>query len=426
MEQHAHLSPVASDEYPGLTVPDICLFEHVQEAIWRLDIAECARFVSWANDHSSEEVVEPLSILITRPTRRRFRRIWYQHACVEMRAGAIEALGRTGLDTAAPALVNALMYDSGKLQELAKSAVVGLGERSLESLAEILRSSRDWTLNGMLETIDALVLLQQSGASPILVSILTSQNPRTPVRWDRSWLNWSVGLGSSLALCIAVTVALLGSAPGLLRDFIDMALAATLVASAAFAVPVGFVIERLKSNESARIRLAATDAIIKIKDPFSIPDLLYAATGPHRLWARRNSLDALTGILSALTDEHVELFDSATEKRLAGLIGADTNRLTLAVVRALEYVGTGQSAIIVERFVRSNPARAYHESLATALNEAMRVLPILQERFRQEQAPSTLLRPSQPTEDTGEVLLRPAPEYAENLHVEELLRPGER
>jgi hypothetical protein len=56
---------------------------------------------------------------------------------------------------------------------------------------------------------------------------------------------------------------------------------------------------------------------------------------------------------------------------------------------------------------------------------SQRVLPVLQERRRQEQAASTLLRSSQVDEDTGERLLRPASDYAcEEEQVDELLRPG--
>jgi HEAT repeat protein len=403
----------------------MCLFEHVQEAIWRLDIAECVRFVSWANEHQSnehpsDEVVEALSILVTRPTRRRFLRIWYHDATVEMRARAIEALGRTGLDTAAPALANSLMYESGKLQMLAKSAVVGLGERSLPSLLEILSTCRDWPLRGMLATIDALALLQHPGATPILISILRSQKPKTPVRWDRSWLKWSLGLGLFIAFFLTVSVAL-GWLPG---DTFGVALFSWFAASAVWAVPVGLVMGHLKSRESFNVRLAATDAIVRIKDPFSIPDLLDSATGAYRLWARRNALDALAGVLPALRSEHFGMLEDATERKLLGLISADTNRLTLAVVRALEYIGTGQSAIIVDRFIRSKPAGAYNETLAAALNEAVRVLPVLQERFEQEQALSTLLRASQPDADTGEQLLRPAAGNASEVQADELLRPG--
>jgi HEAT repeat protein len=102
---------------------------------------------------------------------------------------------------------------------------------------------------------------------------------------------------------------------------------------------------------------------------------------------------------------------------LTSLLGNPSTSLVLAAVRALEFVGTGQTIKPMQRLAKRG---AYGVIRA----EAARALPILEERRKQEQASLVLLRGSAPPAASADELLRAAAGEPQTPP-EQLLRPGQ-
>jgi hypothetical protein len=205
---------------------------------------------------------------------------------------------------------------------------------------------------------------------------------------------------------------------------IPVAFVAAMFTSVAAALPVGLVISRIRAHEAVKLKITAADAIISIKDPHTVPSMIHIATGGGPFWTRYGARSVLAGVLPELRSGHTGMINGDTEQELASLLGTNNGELVLAVVRSLEFVGSGKSADAVERFIYHRSRTIENDTMAmAALTEAERVLPILEERRRREQAPTTLLRASQPNDGRDDGLLRPANECANNeLHADELLR----
>jgi hypothetical protein len=283
-------------------------------------------------------------------------------------------------------------------------------------------------MHGMLETISTLSQFNQPAVYRTLAHLLSGHLPATSERWRKYTVGWSVGLGLIAALVVALMVIPLTyqSLPWYeVFNAIPSAMLVILILSATCAAPVGLVIKHLRNQEAIKVIAAAADAIIRIKDPRYVRMLLNVATGRYPFWSKYGASRALVALLPLPGIAKRGKLSASEEHKLASLLGANRGELILAVVRSLEFVGTGQSINALERFIRHRPGDRDNDDTVTAQTEAERVLPILQERRRQEQAASTLLRSSQVDEDTGERLLRPASDYAcEEAQVDELLRPG--
>ncbi|MDW8209167.1 MAG: HEAT repeat domain-containing protein [Chloroherpetonaceae bacterium] len=132
---------------------------------------------------------------------------------------------------------------------------------------------------------------------------------------------------------------------------------------------------------------------------------------------REAAIQALPEMLAALTPEHYGQLPAGTTPALCRVLYHPDNRLVALALDALGKVGDGRAVAPVEQMVR----RGRTPELRA---EAERILPVLQERKRQEEAHSSLLRPSGVPADTPDVLLRPA---AAQSHVdpETLLRTVE-
>jgi HEAT repeat protein len=187
---------------------------------------------------------------------------------------------------------------------------------------------------------------------------------------------------------------------------------------------VGILIRKGKSTEANKVNAAAADALICIKDPRSVPSLIEVATEKYAQSARASAMWALRETLPVLNTGDYGLLTSAVERRLTGMFALHNPPLTLASVRALEFVGTGQSVGPLERLARRRTASSA-AIYADIRSEAQRVLPVLVERKRLEEASSVLLRPSQVAPDSSGILLRPVSSLsAYEEPVDQLLRPG--
>lgn len=139
--------------------------------------------------------------------------------------------------------------------------------------------------------------------------------------------------------------------------------------------------------------------------PDAVADGVFYATGLQQTLGcrkvREAATQALPEMLAALTPEHYGQLPAGTTPALCRVLYHPDNRLVALVLDALGKVGDGRAVAPVEQMMR----RGRTPELRA---EAERILPMLQERKRQEEAHSSLLRPSSVPEDTPEVLLRPA------------------
>lgn len=420
----------SSSAYPGLRNPKGSLLSHARAAVTRVDIDECCRIVAWAIEHPSRQSSAALEVLASKPHSGRARRASNRQIWTDMRVSAIQALQRSASPRAVHALAGALMHEQAGARDFARAALEKIGVDAVQPLVDSVQTLHDWPLKGVLETIETVGRLKQPVACSALTRVLCGRLPVTPDRWVRCVFGWSVGLGSIVSFSVVALQSTMqtpidGEAiPGLVLEVGSAAILALLL-SGICSIPVGLIVSRLMKRESAELYEAAADALINIKSPRCAANLIGVATGSFPVAARRSACRALVEILPSLNETHLGLLDGGMERSLTSLMHVNYGSLTLSIVRALEFVGTGQSAAALERMVRRNlPAHA-GPALTLAHSEAERVLPMLQERLRQEQATSMLLRPSQAGEMSREGLLRPASAYdASETVAEELLRPG--
>ena len=119
-------------------------------------------------------------------------------------------------------------------------------------------------------------------------------------------------------------------------------------------------------------------------------------------------------LLPKLSAEDNETMPLSVRQRLITMLGLPDAHTVLAVLRAMEWVGTGQARVPIQRLMEKGVTEEIRA-------EAARILPIVATRAEQEKISETLLRASQsPTHAQGE-LLRAAYASPETAS-EELLR----
>jgi hypothetical protein len=402
------------------------LKEHAQKAILSLDIEECCRITRWANDNPHPAAGPALCAMLLRPNRFKGLKAWKREAWIDMRISAIRALAQNRDQFSAPTLAHVLVHDVPKVREEARIAIQSLGSTAVLPLVETIRVTTDWPIGGMLYAIETLGIISDKSAGPTLARILFGLLPNTPVRWMKAQFKWAAFLGAiETAMMWQIISSQNDGSPGPVVFIVIYATLLFLVFTSLSALAVGVFIRRGKSTEANRVNSAATKALICIKDPRSVPSLVEVATEKYSPSARAGATLALRETLPILTTSDYGLLTGAVERRLTSMFAVHNPSLTLATVRALEFVGTGQSVGPVERLARRKPLSntAVHAEIKA---EAERVLPVLVERKRSEEASTVLLRPSQVAADTGAVLLRPVSSLtAYEEPVDQLLRPGQ-
>jgi hypothetical protein len=120
-------------------------------------------------------------------------------------------------------------------------------------------------------------------------------------------------------------------------------------------------------------------------------------------------------VLAALEPAHFGLVRKTSIDHLCRILQDRRNHLVIVVLEALEKVGGGSAAAPVAKLLKRSKAKDVQRA-------ASRVLPVLEARHRDEQAPQILLRATgSPTVDEG-VLLRPH-EAMKDFDTGLLLRP---
>ena len=175
---------------------------------------------------------------------------------------------------------------------------------------------------------------------------------------------------------------------------------------------------------SNRVRGAAALALGRLRAPEGIEALSRAVLDVSPS-VRAGAEPALRLSLPVLTNEHYGTLGPSAMPALCHLLDykkerlfayhVRTERLVLQTLQALEKIGTGEAAPSVGKVAQDGWT-------ASVRDLARQILPVLQERKRQENDPYILLRAST-LPQSGETLLRAAPSALQDDAPHQLLRP---
>jgi hypothetical protein len=163
-----------------------------------------------------------------------------------------------------------------------------------------------------------------------------------------------------------------------------------------------------------RLRVAAIRAAGKLQRSEMIGPVTTALGSIHFHEVRAAAIEALPRLLSTLTPEHYGYFSLSAVPPLCRALSDTDDTVVLMVLEALEKIGDGQAVVPVERLVTRGRTSALRAAAA-------RILPILQARQQNENAPHILLRAATAPFETPDSLLRPALN-APTTEPQELLR----
>ena len=367
------------------------------------------------------EALQALCALITPPTALRRRLRWRRKEWSCVRVAAIQALRTLGDPAALPTLARTLLYDpDAEVRANASDALCAFGPQATPHLLGLLRESTDWSNDGMLALISTLGKLGDKTAGPSLARILCNWLPRLPRRWTSLPLKVSA-LCTLLFLLIGISVCCIQPedlGPALFMGCLLYAPAWLLIYLFLF-LPPSLSQQRFTIR---RLHIATAEALSALKDKNALPSLIQATynslSGPAQLAAQ----ETLALLFSLIGPEDAGLISPRAERYLLADLNANPPERTLRIVRALEFIGTGQAARPVSRLTRLRPGANDSFARMELRAEAERILPILEERSRQEQHAGLLLRAADHPPTPTEALLRPSQERLETP-AEQLLRP---
>jgi hypothetical protein len=195
-------------------------------------------------------------------------------------------------------------------------------------------------------------------------------------------------------------------------------LASIYVACLPFAIalfaPIGMPIAAyLERRRLLQIRMAAVEALANIGNVRAVGALAPLLRGGNRA-LRAKATQALTTLIPKLTEEHYGTFPSDTTPNLLRAFADASEDFRVLLLNALEKIGDGRAIEPLEALSRFGSPREREA--------ASRALPILQERERQANSATNLLRPTHAPQDSSEQLLRPSNERVDP-DPKSLLRP---
>ncbi len=135
---------------------------------------------------------------------------------------------------------------------------------------------------------------------------------------------------------------------------------------------------------------------------------------------KRVATNALIRLLPMMKYSDRDLITDKQRKLLYAAFGSGGEQYTRVLLRALEQIGDGKAVKYVQRYADGKGIAKKHPDL---VEEANRLLPILEERAEQELARDRLLRAAGPLETSANELLRPA-SGTTDIDSELLLRPA--
>ncbi len=396
------------------------------------DIVTCLRLARDAGHLRQADSAPSLAKLFA-PTRG-IRSYWRKRSVewTEVRTTAVEALAcipdappRTASQSldAVAALVEALFDPVNEVRTAAHTRLILHGEEAALCLRNRLSANKDWSLIGMRGVIDTLGTLKNLESGPTVARVLLRHLPQEPTRWSAATLlKRSVAIGMALGGLMESAMLSASGTHSPIFQMLPAILLGYFLLSASFSImtfifvlmPLGFIQE---STQRAELFASAARALTKINDPRALPCVIDAALGSNRQrqGEARKTLMALLPLVAA--DAYGMLPHGSLQLLYAALGNALLSQeLTLAIVRSLEWVGTGRAVAPVQRLVKRGATMEIR-------SEAERLLPCLLWRQQCEMQPTFLLRASGKPEVGGEQLLRPGMAAADN-YPDELLRPS--
>ncbi len=320
---------------------------------------------------------------------------------VPVRRAALDALaGHTGPETVLTLLASLQVEPEESLRRLAGEVLVACGSEAIYPALGAVERSDAWTIEGMGGLILLLPRLVADGpsrgaAATLLTRVLRGEVPRRPKRLALRSLKigWAAGAVLCGLLCVRAQAVLLAG-----PDYLIGATAVAIVVFLASAAAGFFLTIPEELWERSELRGPARDALITLDDPTPLFTLIQLGLVNTRLEGRQEARAVLRHLLAA-----VQNFDPALQQYAMDLCyGLDKRdpAMTLVVLRTLEHVGGSLQVEPVRRV-----AGWKHQPEVAA--EASRVLAVLEQRAREEQAPSSLMRAGAAPPETRSTLLRP-------------------
>ena len=391
------------------------------DCAWGLRVAcqernslSCCQYAEEAARRRDTACVPLLSEVLTPPQgfRMRLRRRQWTLA----RLASVNALAKISSLDALPPLARAILDPSPLVQNAAADAILPFGPDALPALTSALHTTADWPLSGMKRLVTIIGQVGTPQACVALVPVVLGGQPRSAARWDKP-LRWSFnayvgGVGAITALMLIATSSLSMAFAALVVSGLLLGFLWILVCICCI-TPYCLMRE---SYERGAIAGLAAEGLRSARNKAYLPAVVEGAFGYNRI-SPKPARKALLYLLPLLNADDGERMEAGTRRHLMEALGNVNNsqQLEFALVRAMEWVGTGQAARKVAWLTRRGQNSAIRD-------EAARILPVLQERERREQAPTTLLRPSHAAPILPEHLLRPIA-ATDATPAEQLLRP---
>jgi hypothetical protein len=168
--------------------------------------------------------------------------------------------------------------------------------------------------------------------------------------------------------------------------------------SAVFTSPLTLPLSCLLDRQRVRRVVPLIEALGELKEPMALSVLAKCLLQPS---LRDHVAPAFTAVAQGLSAEHYGGVPPDVVPNLCRALGTKRHDLQLSILRALEAVGDGRAILAVEGIAR-------YGADSGARLEAIRILPVLQQRADLARSTATLLRPVDGATQIGDVLLRPA------------------
>lgn len=332
----------------------------------------------------------------------------------QARIAAIEALAQMQDASVLPILIRAAGDREERVRDAASAALLTFGSKSVSPMIQTLATSHSWSQHGMKTILATLGKLESRQAAPTLARVLFGEYPPAPSRWWQSTLLYPTLVTLFIAACLWLNVTATGllSVMALIGITIGCLVVLGMV-EAFFILPISAV---RHGGERLKLAVEAAHSLNRIKDKLALPSLISAAYGYRRL-PRPVAHEVLNDLLPLLDANDEGLLRQDTLQLLLTEMGRADPAHTLTILRSLEFIGLGSAVPAVERLGERG-------ATPEIKNEALRILPILEARRRQEQASTHLLRASGLPQAAPETLLRAA-SYQGEAAPELLLRPSQ-
>jgi hypothetical protein len=387
----------------------------LRAALLKKDASACCLHTENAARLSDTACVPLLSEVLLPP--QGFRMRLHRRQWTQARLASIRSLAQIGSLEALSALARAILDPSPLVQDAAAKAILPFGPEALPALTSALHTTDDWPVSGMKRLVTTIGQLRAPQACAALVPVVLGGQPLSAARWDKPFrvsFNMGMGVAGVSAFMTLVFSGSLGMALAvLILSTVTMLCLWMLIAIFCIA-PYSILRE---SYERGTVANLAAEGVRLAGNKAYLPAVVEGAFGYNRM-SPKPARKALLYLLPLLNAEDGARMDMGTRRQLMDALGHANNsrELELALLQSMEWVGTGQAVRKVEWLARRGPTSAIRD-------EAARILPLLEERRRQEQAPATLLRASSIAPTHSYQLLRPV-HATDTTPIEQLLRPG--